>query len=233
MTKWIRRLGIDLAETESRLMITGDPGGLTLFLGQKVISALIGFALLPLAAQLSLAPQTPKWLCIALAAGAFVFPDAVLRSKVEQRSRELREGLARFTDLVALSVSGGLGLEASVEEACTTGEGPFFEELRQRMTQALLDKDPVSKTVAGLAADLNLPDAESLAAAIAAAESHGAAISQSLRAQARSIREKRRVQLIQAGERSQVRMTLPVGAPVRASRTRGSVAAITPLRRQR
>ncbi len=206
-----RRLGLDLGETASRLMATGDPGGLGLFLGQKIATGLLGLAFLPAAAALGAFPHTPSWIWVATGLMGFLMPDAILRSKAEARRRELREGLARFADLVSLSVSAGLGLEGALEEVSRRSEGPFFEYLRRTLRETRLRGEPASTALTQLAQDLRLADAEPLASALASAQSHGIPVSQVLRAQARSIRERRRIELVEAGERAQTRMVLPVG----------------------
>ena len=68
-----------------------------------------------------------------------------------------------------------------------------------------------SATMARLPAEVGFVDAEPLAAAIQAAADHGTAVTQALRAQARALRDRRRLELVEAAERAQVRMLLPVG----------------------
>ncbi len=206
-----RRAGLDLNETASRLRLTGDAGGLGLFLGLKLTSGLVGLAIFPVASGLKLFPHTPLWIWLGFGAAWFLLPDAVLRAKAEQVQRELREGLARFADLVSLSVSAGLGLEGAVEEAAGSLSGPFAEELRKSLRDSQLNGQPISAALARLADELSLREAEPLASALDVAVTQGLAISQVLHSQARSIRERRRLQLIEEAERAQVRMALPVG----------------------
>ncbi len=204
-------LGFDLAETSARLRSAGDSGGLGLFLGQKVAGGLVGFALLPAAVSFSALYRTPPWFWIAAGMAGFFLPDAILRARAEARRRELREGLARFADLLSLAVSSGLGLEAALDEMATASEGVFFDELRRFLWEARLGREPAPAAIGRLATELGLSDAEPLAGALAAAQSQGMAISKVLRFQARAIRERRRLELIEAGERAQVKMVLPVG----------------------
>lgn len=205
------KTGFNLQETEARLRVTGDQGGLALFYGQKLAAAMTGFALLPLASGLGVVGATPLWLWLALTGFGFVLPDAMLRSRAESARVILRESVARFSDLLSLAVSAGLGLEQAVDVACSSSEGTFFDELRAKVSEARMAGRPASSAVREVAMDLVLADAEGLAAAVEAAESQGSSITQALRAQARAIRERRRIELVEAGERSQVRMTLPVG----------------------
>jgi tight adherence protein C len=205
------RLGLDLRETEERLRAAGDRGGLALFEGQKLAGALIGFTFLPVAESLGLAPITPVWLWLAAAAGGFFLPEAMLKRRAEGRRRRMREDLVHFAELLSLAVSAGLGVEGAVDQAAASGEGPLFDELRRLLREARLRGESASATMSRLPAEVGLADAESLAAAIGASADHGTAITQALRAQARALRERRRLELVEASERAQVRMLLPVG----------------------
>lgn len=206
-----KRLGLDLKETAARLHAVGDPAGLTLFLGQKILTAVVGFAFLPAAAALGAAPSTASWMWLAAGAAGFLVPDVLLRSKAEAVRRELREDLARFADMMSLSVSAGLGLDAALDEVSRAAEGHFFEHLRRFVREARLRGLPASTALSKLADELRLREAEPMAAALVAAETQGVAVSQVFRAQARSIRERRRIEIIETGERAQTRMALPVG----------------------
>lgn len=201
----------DLRQTALRLRLTGGRGGLGLFLGLKIASGLVGLAIFPVAASIRIFSPTPSWVWLASGLAWFLMPDVLLKSKADSRLRQLQEGLARFADLVSLSVSAGLGLEGAIDEVAATSEGPFFEELRRAVRDCRLDGEPASAAIGRLASALSLPEAEPLAGALDTAGSRGIPITQLLRTQARSIRERRRLELIEAGERAQVRMALPVG----------------------
>jgi tight adherence protein C len=205
------RLGLDLKATEERLRAVGDRGGLALFEGQKLAGALIGFSFLPAAESFGLAPVTPVWVWLAAAAAGFLLPDVMLKRRAESRRRRMREDLVHFAELVALAVSAGLGVEGALDEAVGSGEGPLFDELRRLLREGRLRGESASATISRVPAEVALADAESLAAAIRAAADHGTAITQALRAQARALRERRRLELVEASERAQVRMLLPVG----------------------
>ena len=205
------RLGLDLRSTEERLRAAGDRGGLALFEGQKLAGALIGFSFLPTASSLGLARLTPVWLWLIAAAGGFLLPEAILKRRAEARRRRMRQDLVHFAELASLAVSAGLGIEGAIDQAATLGEGPLFDELRRLLREVRLRGEPASGAVSRLPGEVGLPDAESLAAAVGAAAEHGTAVTQALRAQMRALRDRRRLELVEAAERAQVRMLLPVG----------------------
>lgn len=205
------RLGLDLRATDERLRAAGDRGGLALFEGQKLAGALVGFSFLPAAESFGLAPITPVWLWLVAAAGGFLLPDAMLKRRAETRRRRMREDLVHFAELVSLAVSAGLGVEGALDQAACSGKGPLFEELRTLLREGRLRGVSASATMTRLPAEVGFVDAEPLAAAIQAAADHGTAVTQALRAQARALRDRRRLELVEAAERAQVRMLLPVG----------------------
>jgi tight adherence protein C len=207
----LRGLGLDLRATEGRLRAAGDRGGLALFEGQKLAGALIGFAFLPVAESLGVAPRTPAWLWVIAAAGGFLLPEAMLRSRAEARRRRMREELVLLSEVLALSVSAGVGIEEALEAAASGRRGSLFEELRRLLREARVRGKPSSAALFRLPEEAGLPEAEPLAAAVRSAAAHGAPVTQALRAQARALREGRRLELVEAGERAQIRMLLPTG----------------------
>lgn len=212
LARVLARFGLDLAVTEERLRVSGDRSGLAVFFGQKVASAIVGFAFLPAAAAIGVAPATPMIVWLAMAAAGLLMPDLVLRSRAQAARRRLREELVRLTEMLTLGVSAGLGLEGALEQAVETAEGSLFTQVRRVLREAQLRGEPASVALARLPAEVGLPEIEPLTTAIRTAAAQGTPITQALRAQARAVRERRRLELIEAGERAQIRMLLPVGA---------------------
>jgi tight adherence protein C len=207
----LRRLGLNLSETEDRLRITGDRGGLPLFIGQKIASGIIGFAFLPAAASMRAAPRTPLFLWLALGTAGFVMPDLVLRSRAQTARRAMRDELVRFTEMLTLAVSSGPGLEGAIDQVVSSADGRLFAEVRRLLREGGLRAESAATSLSRLAGDLGLPEAEPLATALRTATAQGTPVIQALRAQAHAVRERRRLELIEAGERAQIRMLLPVG----------------------
>lgn len=212
LARMLGRVGLDVRAIEERLRMSGDQGGIALFFGQKLASGLIGFAFLPAAGGLGIAPETPLAVWLGMAAFAFLLPDLVLRSRALAARRRLREELVRLTEMLTLAVSAGLGLEGALEQAVTSADGRLFAEVRRLLREAQLRGEPASIALARLPGDVGLPEIEPLTTAIRTAAAQGTPITQALRAQARAVRERRRLELIEAGERAQIRMLLPVGA---------------------
>jgi tight adherence protein C len=204
------RVGIGADSLERRLQAAGDRGGLPLYIGQKIASGTVAFLVFPIAASLRLGPHFPMWVWVVAAVAGFFLPDALLAGRVRHRRMEILEGLAQATELLALGVASGLALEQAIDEMARGGAGPLFDELRSCLKRTRVDGHPASRALDALAERTDLPQAASLAAAVQLAE-QGAPVRETLRAQAHAMRETRRLSLLEAGERSEVRMALPVG----------------------
>ena len=211
IVRFLGRFNMDLRLTEERLRSVGDRGGVPIFLGQKLAGGLIGFAFLPVAASFGVAPVTPVWLWVASAAGGFILPGVILKSRAESRRRQMREDLVHFAELLSLAVSAGLGVEGALKQTTATGHGPLFDELRRLLREAQMQGEPSAEAVGRLPEDAGFPDAEPLAQVLHSAASQGTPLIQALQAQCRSLRERRRLALVEIGERAQVRMLLPIG----------------------
>ena len=204
--------GVPTGRLARRLALAGEPGGPALHAGQKLLGGLVGLGLLPLLTQLDITPfgAWPAWTWLATAIAGFVAPDLALAHKAARRRRELRSGLGTATEFLALAVAAGCGLEQALAEAATAGHGPFFTELAHRLTLARLQGQSGVEATAQLAADIDLPELAALAGALQAASRQGTPVLQTLRAQAHAARERRRLGLLEAGERAQVTMIVPV-----------------------
>lgn len=201
-----RRLG-------RRLTLAGDPGGLGIFMGQKLAGAMLGLGLLPACTAVGLAPfgPWPAWTWIGAAMAGFVAPDAGLAARVAKRRRELLDGLGTAIEFLALAIAAGAGLEQALAEATTAGNGPFFDELARRLARARLEGGRGVDALNELADHVDVPELAALAGALEAGARQGTPILDTLRAQATAARERRRLGLLEAGERTQVTMLLPIG----------------------
>jgi tight adherence protein C len=207
-------LGIPTGQLARRLTLAGEPGGPALHTGHKLLGGLVGLGLLPLLNQLGITPfgPWPAWLWLAAGVAGFLAPDAALARRVTERRRELLAGLGAATEFLALAVSAGCGLEQALAEAASAGSGPFFTQLAHRLALTRLHGQQGVDAIGRMAADLDLPELAALAGALQAGAHQGTPVLQTLRAQASAARERRRLALLEAGERAQVTMIIPVAA---------------------
>jgi tight adherence protein C len=205
-------LGIPTGRLARRLRLAGEPGGPALFAGQKVFGALVGLGLLPALNQLDIIPfgRWPAWLWLTAAVAGFLTPDAELARKISRRRGDLLVGLGAATEFLALAVSAGCGLEQALGEAAAAGNGPFFVELSRRLSLARLQGRQGVDAITQMAEEIDLPELAALAGALQAGARQGTPVLQTLRAQAHAARQRRRLALLESGERAQVTMIVPV-----------------------
>jgi tight adherence protein C len=205
-------LGIPTSRLARQLTLAGELGGPALHAGHKLLGGLVGLGLLPLLNQLGITPfgPWPAWLWLAGGVAGFLAPDAALTHKAAQHRQELLTGLGAATEFLALAVSAGCGLEQALAEAASAGSGPFFSQLSHRLALARLHGQQGVDAISRMAADLDLPELAALAGALQAGTRQGTPVLQTLRAQAAAARERRRLVLLEAGERAQVTMIVPV-----------------------
>jgi tight adherence protein C len=204
--------GVPTDRLARRMRLAGEPGGPALHVGQKVLAGVVGLGLLPAFNQLGVTPfgHWPAWLWLVSGVAGFLAPDADLARKAARRRRALLAGLGAATQFLALAVSAGCGLEQALAEAAQAGTGPFFTELSRRLSLARLESRQGVDALETMAAEIDLPELAALAGALQAGSHQGTPVLQTLRAQASAARERRRLGLLEAGERAQVTMIIPV-----------------------
>ena len=185
--------------TRADLTLLGvDPAG---WLAGKLLAALGALAAPPwLAAVLSMAGVrlgwlAPAWAALCLAAAGFLLPDLRLRAAARARRAAFGAALAGYLDLVAMRMAAGAGLPEALREAARVGDGPAFALLRQALDDARLLRLSMPAALDQLAGRLGLPDLADTAARLALTEATGAQAQLSLRAQAASLRDRRRTDL--------------------------------------
>jgi tight adherence protein C len=208
-----RRAGLPGDALSARLGAAGSGMTAAQFFGQKIAAALVGFALLPVATGTGLIRWTggAVWVWVALATLGYFGPDLWLANRAEARRREIAWELGGFLDEVTLALSAGEGMEQAVQEAALSGRGPLAAEIRAGLRDLRLTGRPLWERLEVYGEEIRVPELASVGAAIGAAVRQGGPVIQALRAQAEAVRERRRLELLESGERAAVRMLLPVG----------------------
>jgi tight adherence protein C len=140
---------------------------------------------------------------LAAAITGYLAPDAVLSRLAHERQLAIANALPDTLDQLTICVEAGLGFDAALSRAASSGHGPLAEELR-RVLQELRVGVPRTEALDSLLERTDVPELRQFVHAMVQAESYGVPISRVLRAQATDQRERRR---FRAEERA---MKLPV-----------------------
>ena len=160
----------------------------------KLLFALIGL-LLPaylgaLAALLgtSLPVLLPAVAGPALAALLWLVPDAVVRGEAKEARVEYLHAIASYLELVALERAADCGPADSLIRAAEVGRGAVFRRLTDALDRAATDRLPPWDGLEALAAELGLTPLQDVADIMRISGTDGAAVYDTLRARARSLR---------------------------------------------
>ena len=123
------------------------------------------------------------------AVGGFVYARQDLATDAKKARAEFRHALASFLELVTILMAGGAGVETSLFEAATTGEGRAFRHLRAALSTAQTRRQAPWDALGELGRRLRVPELEELEASMTLA-GQGAQVRESLMAKAAGIKAK-------------------------------------------
>jgi tight adherence protein C len=148
-------------------------------------------------------------LLVAASVLGFMGPDAILASKARERQELIERELPDVLDQVTICVEAGLGFEAALQRAATTGSGPLAGELAHTLQDISLG---MARRVAleTLLERTDVADLRHFVLALGQAERHGVPIAHVLRIQSAEIREKRRQRAEERALKLPVKLVFPL-----------------------
>jgi len=146
----------------------------------------------------------------AAVAGYFI-PDLELKKKAAERRDEFSTALTAFVTLVAISISGGGGINTAMADAASMGDGWGFALLRRSISDATLQAKSPWLVLEGLGRDINVPELSELSGALLLAGSSGARVTDTLHARAESARASEISEARSRAEAKSSTLGVPVG----------------------
>jgi tight adherence protein C len=197
---------LDTERIERDLALAGRGDSVALFVATKVVSVALATLGIPAALRVLGLARLPIWLGPVVGVGAWLLPDRIIREEARVRKVALEGGLAVACLDIALRVAGGAGINEAVRSAAQD-QGAFGGELRAALARAATQHRGPADALEDLAARTGLEEAQELATTLRAAE-HGAAVSETVMAQAASIGERHSRSARVAGQRAEVLMVM-------------------------
>ena len=142
----------------------------------------------------------------------YLVPDFDLKQKAATRRKEFNEVLTGFVGLIAVSISGGGGVNTAMLDATSIGEGWCFDMIRRSLDEAFLAGESPWTAFERLGERLALLPLVELAGALALAGNSGARVVETLRARAESGRDRELSEALANAERKSESMGIPIGA---------------------
>lgn len=185
-----------------------------IYLGGKILCLLIGATTLTvLLWPLDVIPGPFKWSLIVAGSGLLFFiPNLVVRARRDRRRNEIRAHLPDAIDLLEISVSAGMGLDAAWNAVADEARA-VSDTLADEM--ALTDLEihlgaPRAVAMRNMAQRTGAEEIVSLVSTLVQSERLGTSISDGLRTFAESMREARSNRAEEAAEKMPVKLLFPM-----------------------
>lgn len=200
----------DRRKIRQRLASAGDPYGLTV---NDVVQLKVGSVLLTLPFALyfgltyHLAPSAIVVLALASAIPFFFLPDIVLSELAEKRQGEITLALPDFMDLLAISITAGVGFDLAINNVVARMRGPLAEEM-ERMLRELRLGNPRRHAYRKVIWRNDSPALRGFFSAMIQADELGTPVADILEWQAQTLRHQRIQEARRAGAKASTKISL-------------------------
>ncbi|WP_405010630.1 hypothetical protein [Kitasatospora sp. NBC_01539] len=197
-TSWYDRIGADSLRLPGariphrQLALVGRSPAR--FMAHKLLFALAGLVLpgyltaMAALGGISLTVVVPLVAGPLLAALLWFVPDGIVAGEAKAARTEYLHGIAAYLELVALERAADCGPAEALRRAAAVGRSTVFRRIRDALERAATDRLPPWDGLDILAADLGLTPLQDLADIMRISGTDGAAVYDTLRARAQSLR---------------------------------------------
>ena len=202
-------------QTEKRLALAGNPGGLRTadWLGVKAVGAIVGaglFFLLFMVVGFMDLPLVLRFVMIPIGLMfGYTIPEFWLGGRVRKRQKAVLLMIPDALDLLTISVRAGLGFDGALAKVVEKLKGPLTEEFRRALAEIRVGKarrdalrDIVPRT--------EVPALTNFIGAIIQAEQLGVSISKVLQVQSEQLRIERRQRAEEQAAKAPIKMLFPL-----------------------
>lgn len=149
---------------------------------------------------------------LVLAGGAlsYTLPDLDLRKRAAQSRVEFERALSAFIGLVAVSMTGGGGLNTALADSVQIGRGWVFEAIESALTDGALSGESAWSSLDRLGQRMGVEGLIELAGALGLAGDSGARLTETLLARAESARKREVSEARELAERTSANLGIPV-----------------------
>jgi tight adherence protein C len=146
---------------------------------------------------------------VLLAVLGIVGPLLWLRRRVRGRKTAIWKSLADAFDLVTVSVEAGLGLDAAMRHVAQKLRGPLADEINQMLREVGMGRSR-REALEEMAERTDLPEMTTFVNAVIQAEQLGTSLGRVLRAQAVTLRVRRRQRAEEMARKAPVKIVFPL-----------------------
>ena len=182
------------------------------FFGEKLVAGVIGGAFFPVLNTIGLHPfgVWPGWSWAVGFLVGFLAPDWDLQRRLSQRRLDVLMELPTALDMLTIAVSAGLALEQALHLVAREGQGLVAAELGHVVREMALGQSSLEGALMAMAERNDVHELTTFADHVRAAYEQGTPLVQTLRTQAQSLRDQKRLRIVEEGGKASVRMLFPV-----------------------
>jgi tight adherence protein C len=185
-------------------------GDLTNFLAAKALAAVLLAAPWPFLIVQEVAPLPSGLLLTAIFfVVGFYLPGIWLGRRIARRHQEFSRALPDALDLLAISVSAGLGFDGAMMEVVQRWKNPLTDELAVVQRDMRLGKGR-REALRAFAERTGVPDVFAVVAAVVLAEELGTPLRDTLRMQSEQMRLQRRQRAEERARQATIKMLIPM-----------------------
>ncbi|BFV56020.1 hypothetical protein KCMC57_up11240 [Kitasatospora sp. CMC57] len=188
------------------------------FMAHKLLFALIGLmtpgylVLISVLVDFQLPWVVPLLAGPALALLGWLLPDGIVSGEAKEARTEYLHGIAAYLELVALERAADCGPAEALRRAAAVGRSTVFRRIRDALERAATDRLPPWDGLDALATELGLTPLQDVADIMRLSGSDGAAVYDTLRARAKSLRDELLAEDLARANTDSERMVAPGAA---------------------
>ncbi len=202
----------NVVRMQEKLLMAGEPFGLSPmdFAGLRILVGSLGAIL---GAVWSIFTRKPFMSVVMFSTAGLLIglllPNMWLNRRIRARQHAIRRALPDALDMLTICVNAGLGFDAALARVVDKWSNPLTEEL-ERVLYEMRMGIPRADALRNLADRTGVPELSSFVAIIVQAERLGASIADTLRSQAKTMREQRRQWAEEQARKAPVKMLIPL-----------------------
>ena len=160
---------------------------------------------------LGVPPPLVALFAVSGAAGGWYLALHELQDAAAKRRRTMGLALAAWTQMVAMMIRAGLGVEQAMREAATAGRHWTFDALQRAMDRAVDDRQPIWQRLAALGEETEVVELRQLASELKLTDTVGGTPTEALLTRARVLREEELAGQLAAAKAAEVKQAVPLG----------------------
>lgn len=197
---------------EKKIVYAGNPGNMTFnsFIALQLLLLTLFVSLVLFLTWVTKMEGTRTFLLLSLAAAlGIIIPFNMINSRAVQRQKQIQKTLPDMLDLLLVSVEAGLSFDLSLKKVAEQAPGELSKEITRALEEMRLGKTR-EEALRGIVRRTGSADLSSFISTVIQSEQMGGNMANTLRAQATTMRQKRRQRAEELAMKAPIKMLFPL-----------------------